>query len=470
VDIGINIIYPSGAFFIGGLIAWCLSRLLVLRQIEGEKTHLQAKVDFNISQYQQKEHELNKLTANYQQLLNKKIELEIILSQEKQKTQEQLKIIEDSKTKLSDTFKALSAEALAQNNQSFLDLAKGTLEKHQEIAKGDLRSRQQAVQNLVDPVKEALTSVDKRIQDLEKARLSAYESLKFQVQGLALSQKELREETANLVKALRSPTIRGRWGEMQLKRVVEMSGMSAHCDFVEQPSFKGDDKRLRPDMIVNLPNNKKIIIDAKAPLSSYLEALEAKDDNTRLQKLRNHARQVKTHINALSNRAYWDQFKNGDTPEFVVLFLPGDTFFTAALEQDPSLIEEGVKKNVILSTPATLIALLHSVAYGWRQEKIAENAKEISELGKELYKRLADMGQHMTRLGNDLSGAIKSYNKTVGTLERRVLPSARRFKELEITPMRSTIATLPQISDTTRSLQAYELITDLEDEEDGQDQ
>ncbi len=258
--------------------------------------------------------------------------------------------------------------------------------------------------------------------------------------------------------------MRGRWGEMQLRRVVEMSGLSAHCDFIEQETVGDEHQRLRPDMVVRLPAGKRLIIDAKAPLAAYLDALEATDDATRLERLRDHARHVRTHINALSQRQYWDQFKADETPEFVVLFLPGDTFFNAALEQDPGLIEMGVEKRVILATPATLIALLHAVAYGWRQEKLTENAREISNLGRDLYKRIADMGSHLTRLGGSLSQSVNAFNRTVGTLETRVLPAARRFKELEASGGAMDIEPLTGLDQTVRSLQAPELLASNRDE------
>ena len=332
------------------------------------------------------------------------------------------------------------------------------MEKFQESAKSDLTTRQKAIHEMMTPVHQALGKVDVKLLDLEKERVGAYQVLRNQVAELVNSQKELRQETSNLVKALRTPSVRGQWGEMQLKRVVEMAGMVAYCDFAEQVSVDGENGRLRPDMVVNLPGGKKIIVDAKAPLSAYLESLEAPDDQTRSDKLVEHARQVRTHIRALSQRAYWEQFDS--TPEFVVLFLPGETFFSAALEKDPTLIEAGVREKVILATPTTLIALLRSVSYGWRQESIAENAKAISDLGRELYKRVSDMGSHMTRMGRHLGQVVDSYNQTVGTLERRVLVSARKFKVLDTS--NEEIDELAAIDHTPRHLQSLELVEDTE--------
>lgn len=402
------------------------------------------------------ESQVSKMTEEGLGLRAKTIELSTALDHERRQAQEKIVLLEEAQSRLAQTFKALSADALSANNQSFLDLAKSTLEKFQESAKNDLTTRQKAIGEMLTPVHQALGKVDVKLLDLEKERVGAYQVLRNQVSELVNSQKELRQETSNLVKALRTPSVRGQWGEMQLKRVVEMAGMVAYCDFAEQVSVEGENGRLRPDMVVNLPGGKKIIVDAKAPLSAYLESLEAPDDQTRNEKLVEHARQVRAHIKALSQRAYWDQFDS--TPEFVVLFLPGETFFSAALEKDPTLIEAGVREKVILATPTTLIALLRSVSYGWRQESIAENAKAISDLGRELYKRVSDLGNHMTRMGRHLGQVVDSYNQTVGTLERRVLVSARKFKVLDTS--NEEIDELSAIDHIPRNLQSLELVGD----------
>ena len=413
-----------------------------------------AGLNAKVQQLEQKVHEGQAAESNLKAKLS---QYAAILDQQQKQAEEKLAVVNQAQMKLADAFKALAAEALKSNNQSFLELAKATLEKFQETARGDLEKRQQAIQELVKPVKESLEKVDTKINELEKARAGAYMGLTEQVKSLLDTQKQLQSETANLVKALRRPQVRGRWGEIQLKRVVEMAGMLDHCDFYEQQSTDGEEGRLRPDLLVRLPGTKNIVVDAKAPLSAYLDAIEAKDDETRTARLQAHARQVREHICALGRKSYFEQFN--PAPEFVVLFLPGEVFFSAALEQDPGLIEMGVQQNVI-ATPTTLIALLRAVAYGWRQEKLADSAKEISDLGKELYKRLASMGEHFTRVGERLKSATDAYNSAVASLESRVLVTARRFKELGATGVDQEIGELPPVEVAPRRLQAPELAGD----------
>jgi DNA recombination protein RmuC len=381
--------------------------------------------------------------------------LETALQKERESAAEKLTVLDDAQKKLREAFSALSAEALRTNNQQFLDLAKTTLEKFQESARGDLDKRQVAIDQLVGPVKDTLGKFDAKLGELEKARVGAYEALRTQVQGLADSQTALKTETGNLVKALRAPQVRGRWGEIQLKRVVELAGMLDHCDFFEQPSVTNDeDRRLRPDMIIKLPGGKNVVVDAKAPLAAYLEALEAPDEVTRAEKMRAHARQIREHLRTLGQKAYWQQFQ--PAPEFVVLFLPGEMFYSAALEQDPALIEEGVGQRVILATPTTLIALLKAVSFGWRQEALAVNAAEISELGRELHERLGTMGGHFVKLGERLDKAVEAYNGAMSSLETRVLVSARKFTQLGSGGTEEITAAEP-IQKQPRMLQAPEL-------------
>ncbi|MEN8236554.1 MAG: DNA recombination protein RmuC [Pseudomonadota bacterium] len=416
-----------------------------------------------IPDLEEKNSQLQDQLAGLQQ---EKTTLSLELQHERSNIREKVSLLEQAENKLSNAFKALSADALAVNNRSFLELAQSTLSKFQESAKTDLQSREKAIGQLLNPVNETLGQVNHKLQDLEKARVGAYEVLKHQVNDLVSSQKELRTETANLVNALRTPNVRGRWGEMQLKRVVEITGLSSHCDFIEQASISTEGNTLRPDMIVQLPGSKNIIVDAKTPLDAYLKALEAKNEQERKRHLQDHAKHVRSHILALSSKAYWEKLPTDSSPEFVVLFLPGETFFSAALESDPSLIQTGIEKKVILTTPSTLIALLHAVAYGWRQENLAENAQEIIDLGCDLYKRISSLGKHMRKLGRDLGAAIKSYNDTIGSLEQRVLPGARKFKALESQKDSPTHEEIQAIDEIPRLIRAPELADDFLNEQD----
>jgi DNA recombination protein RmuC len=404
----------------------------------------------------QLEGERERITRELQNLRADQARLETKLAEERKATAEKLALLDQAQTRFSDTFKALSAEALRHNNSSFLELAKSTLERTQEGARGDLEKRQQAIDALVKPVRESLEKVDAKINELEKVRSGAYESLTTQVRALAESQNYLRSETSNLVRALRSPVVRGRWGEIQLRRVVELAGMVDHCDFIEQTTIQTEDGRLRPDMIVHLPAGKTIVVDAKASLNAYLEALEAGDDEARANRLDQHAEQVRSHIEKLSRKAYWEQFQSA--PDFVILFLPGEMFFSAALERDPMLIEFGADKKIILATPTTLIALLRAVCYGWRQERLAQNAREISQLGGELYKRFAVLAAHVGAVGKGLNSAVEAYNRAAGNIESRVLVTARKFRELGATPLGMEIENLPQVEQIARDLQAPELL------------
>lgn len=400
------------------------------------------------------EQQLESLRKQLSDVRSEHSSLKTSLEEERKAAQEKLALIEKAKVELSDAFKALSSDALSRNNASFLHLAKEALEKYQEAAKGDLDKRSQAIGELVKPIRESLDKVDVNIQNLEKARITAYQEIKGQIQTLTVTEKELRQETGNLVKALRAPQVRGRWGEMQLRRVVEIAGMVNHCDFEEQPTVDSDAGRQRPDMIIHLPAGRQIVVDSKVPMQSFIEAVQAPDETHRQKYLKDHARQLKDRVKELTAKSYWDRFEQ--TPEFVVLFLPGESFFSAALEQDPSLLEEA-GRHVILATPTTLIGLLRAVAYGWREEALADNAREISALGAQLYERLSTLGDHMDKLGRQLGLSVDSYNKAVGSLESRVLVSARRFKELGATPSAAEIAEVTPVETTPRRLQADEL-------------
>jgi len=337
---------------------------------------------------------------------------------------------EAANAQLTRAFSELANQSLKSNSESFLRLAEQNLNTQQEKAKRELSDREKAVENLVKPIRDSLDAAQKQIAELEKSRSEAYGSIRSQLETMQLNQKSLQQETHNLVNALRRPEVRGRWGEITLRRLVELAGMVEHCDFQEQVHTVGEGQIIRPDMIVRMPDRRELVVDVKTPLDAYLEAVEAENDTQRKLGLERHAKNVHAHIRMLASKAYWDQFD--ESPEFVILFIPGDQFLSAALNEKPDLIEYALSKQIILATPTSLVALLKAVAYGWRQLSLADNAREIRGLAEDLYGRLGAFVGHMNRMGRQLAGSVETYNKAVGSLERSVLPGARKFVELGV--------------------------------------
>lgn len=464
---------------VGALLAWAAGRatrrllaearaqlgrheneIAALRREVQEQSELRCAAETQAQRVPQLEHELREVRAEGERRLAELRAISAKLEEQRKAAEQSLREREEQKAALLNAFRALSAEALQMNSDQFLKLATSSLEKFQEMAKGDLEARTKAVEALIQPLRESLQRVDGKLGEIEMERQKAYSALTEQVRGLVQEHiPQLRSETAGLIKALRQPAARGRWGEIQLRRVVEMAGMLDHCDFVEQRSESTEDGTLRPDLIVHLPGNKQIVVDAKVPLAAYLEAADAEDDATREALLARHAQQVKNHMTALGRKAYWANFE--PTPEFVVMFLPGEAFFSEALRQDPALIEHGVNEKVIPATPTTLIALLRAVAYGWRQEALAINAAEIAKLGKDLYERIAKLGEHWMRVGERLGKAVDAYNQSVAVLEGRVLPAARKFRDLKAVPTDEDIRSVAQVDKQARVLAAEELTAAL---------
>ena len=344
---------------------------------------------------------------------------------------EQLAVLEKAEAHLRATFDSLASESLRANSEMFLNLARETLGREQLVAQSSLKEREAAIAQLVEPLRQALEKTEAQVQALERERRDAFAALRAQIEGLAHGHAQLQRETRNLVTALRRPEVRGRWGELTLRRVVELAGMAEHCDFTEQLQVVSGDGTLRPDLVVHMPDSRDLVVDMKTPLDAYLDALDAATEEERQLALRRHAQQVEARVRQLASKSYWAQFAN--SPEFAVLFLPGDQFLGAALAERPELLESALRQGVIIATPSTFIALLKAVAYGWRQSAVAQNAAVIRELGQELYRRLGNFTGHLATLGQRLGRAVEAYNSAVGSLERQVMPQARRFPELGVT-------------------------------------
>ena len=430
----IEIIIP----LVVGLIVGIIATILILRG----KSSLQSQLINDLKK------ELPTKQGEIDVLRSAKTVAETKLEEAKKSIEEQKELLKKATEKLTDTFNALSANALKSNSEEFLKLAKQNLETILEKTKSEFGKK--AIAETLEPLKETLQKYDKEIKEMESARQNAYGGLKEQLSNLVITHEKLKSETSALVNALKRPHVRGRWGEITLKRVVELVGMSEHCDFTEQISIDTYEGRLRPDLIVNLPGKRSIVIDAKAPLKFFLDANEAKTDEARETAMLSHAKAVRNHMNALAKKDYWRQFEQ--SPDFVVLFLPGDSFFSAALELDRSLIEDGINSKIIIATPTTLIALLRTVAFSWQQQQVAENAKLIAGVGSELYDRVCTFQEHLGKIGSNLDSAVKTYNKAVGSFSSRMVPGARKLQELGVKQTKNKVSEIEPIETTIREL------------------
>jgi DNA recombination protein RmuC len=442
---------------IGAGVAWFLA-LSRLRKSERRSLAAEAEADA-LRRQQDAEHQE---TVTLRQRLEAEQQARVIaqtsLGAERKNLDQQQRLLNEAQLKLTETFKALSGDVLASQSQSFLQLADQKFGMLRAEAEGALKARQQAIESLVGPLGDSLKTYGEMIREMERARAEAYGGLARELKNLLVASESLQRETGNLSTALKGGSqVRGRWGELTLRRVVELAGMSEHCDFTEQESFQNDGDRLRPDLIVNLPGERRIAIDAKAPLQPFLDAVGASTESERRLALGNYARLVRTHMNQLGGKAYWEQLQ--PSPELVVLFLPGESFFSAALELDRSLIEDGMQKRVMIATPTTLIALLHSVAYGWRREQVEKSAQRVGDLGRVLYDRLRVFVGHFSDAGAALRRAVDCYNRAAASLESRVLTTARKFKELGAV-MGDDIAELPALDEAPRALRSAELPVD----------
>lgn len=375
------------------------------------------------------------------------------LDAERRARREQSAAHEQARLQLADTFSALASDALKHNSSEFLKLAQENLKTFQQQAQSELAQREKAVETLVKPIREVMEKTETQIRRMEKERQEAYGSLTKHLETMAEAHRLLQGETRNLVQALRRPEVRGQWGEMTLKRLAELAGMVEHCDFVEQAHVRTEEGAIRPDMVISLPDGRDIVVDAKTPLDAYLSAVEAADDEARAAALQRHARKVRERVRELAAKSYWQQFANA--PDFVVLFIPGDQFLSAALDIDRSLLEDALASKVILATPTSFVALLRAVAYGWRQEQLAENAEKIRTVGEDMYGRLVTFAEHLQRLGKSLDSSVGHFNKAVGSFDTRILPGARKFSEMGISANKE-VPELDQIEHAPRSVENTE--------------
>jgi DNA recombination protein RmuC len=444
-----------GGLALGALVGW----LFASRRLQGvyetqlrDATNRAAAAEATAQGSRQQDEKLRADLEQLRQRLEAEQQIRVAavasLEAERKNLEQQRALLQEAEEKLTDTFRALSSDVLANQSDTFLQLASQSFGKLLAESKGDLSARQEAIASLIQPLKEAVQRYENEIEQIEASRKEAYGSLKEHLVQLGDAQSQLQRETANLVTALRKPQVRGRWGEVTLRRLAELAGMVGHCDFYEQPSVTSEERLLRPDMIVHLPGDRLVIVDSKVALDAYLDAVEASSEEQKQQHLVRHAAQVRRHMEQLGSKAYWDSLARA--PEFVVLFLPGDPFLGAAVEREPTLIEDGMSRRVVIATPNTLIALLLAVYHGWRHEEIAKNAELISELGKQLYKRVSTMWEHLDDLRSSIDKAVAAWNRVVGSLEHQVLPGVRRFRDLKAT----TAEEIPQLEEVERTTRA----------------
>jgi DNA recombination protein RmuC len=430
---GIQILISAGCLIAGFAIAWAwangsagAARLDLERRaanLDGAVAELKRQSDAAL-------HDLRVAQTRIEEEQKLRAAAEKDAESQRNNLVEQRRLLDDAQVKLREAFQSLAGEALQASSRQFMDLAKSKFDTLQKEAEGDLEQRKAAIQSMVDPLETALKDLRTEVNRVESARQEAYGSLRNEVQLLATTNKELRQETGSLVNSLKQPQVKGKWGELTLKRVVELAGMSPHCDFQEQASVNTDEGRLRPDLKIHLPGGTQIVVDVKVPLHGFFKAVSAQSDAEYREAMMQHANLVRDHIKGLSGKEYWKQFE--PTPEFVVLFVPGESFFSAALEQDRTLIEDAIDKRVVLASPTTLIALLRAIAYGWKQQLVAENAERIKDLGKDLYERVVKFAEHLSDISKGLERASKAYNNAVASFDSRLIPTARKFREMGV--------------------------------------